>query len=196
MAPTANDPRGPAPVPSHGEGEAGSAGPSSGETPLGPPAERRDRLPPVAAPEALAPAGGSAAAEGQVDAAEADVLARGQASWLDRLWLTARYYYIRALAQIRELRSGELNLSWVTESLAVGGAFGPRDVPRLRAAGVTAVLDLRGEAVDDAGLLERHGIEFLHLPTPDTYPPSQEHFQRGVAWVLEQHAAGRRVFVH
>jgi hypothetical protein len=147
----------------------------------------------VRAPTDAAP---QPAAQAQVDAAEADVLARGQASWLERFWLTVRYYYVRALAQIRELRGGELNLSWITESLAVGGAFGPRDVPRLSAAGVTAVLDLRGEAVDDAELLERHGIAFLHLPTPDTYPPSPEHFERGVAWVLEQHAAGRHVFVH
>jgi hypothetical protein len=198
MAPATDDPRGPAPVPP-GEGEPsrpGSAGPAGHERPAEPLAAEGDRLPPAATPGVLAPTDTAApAAEGQVDAAEADALA-GRASWFDRLWLTVRYYYVRALAQFRELRPGELNLSWVTDSLAVGGSFDPRDVPRLRAAGVTAVLDLRGEAVDDVELLERHGISFLHLPTPDTYPPSQEHFERGVAWVLEQHAAGRRVFVH
>ncbi len=130
------------------------------------------------------------------DATGMDVLARGRATLLERLWLGFRYFAVRVVAQIRELRSGELNLSWVTDSLAVGGAFAPRDVRRLREAGVSAVLDLRGEASDDAALLAQHGIAFLHLPTPDTYPPSPEHFARGVAWVLEQQAAGRRVFVH
>src|SRR4051812_2686943 len=192
MAPAADDPRGPAPVPPPGEGEPsrpGSAGASGHERSEGPHAAGGDHLPPAAAPGVLAPTDAAAppAAEGQVDAAEADALA-GRASWFDRLWLTVRYYYVRALAQLRELRPGELNLSWVTDSLAVGGSFDPRDVPRLRAAGVTAVLDLRGEAVDDAEVLERNGINFLHLPTPDTYPPSQEHFERGVGWVLEQHA--------
>ncbi len=135
-------------------------------------------------------------ADGAPDAAELDVLVRGRATWLERVWLGVRYCYFRVIAQIRELRPGQLNLSWVDDSLAVGGAFSPRDVPRLRELGVTAVLDLRGEATDDAALLAKHGIAFLHLPTPDTYPPSLEHFERGVGWVLEQQAAGRRVFVH
>ena len=51
-------------------------------------------------------------------------------------------------------------------------------------------------AMVKSDVLARYGIEFLHLPTPDTYPPSLEHFEQGVGWVLEQQAAGRRVFVH
>ena len=35
----------------------------------------------------------------------------------------------------------------------------------------------------------------VSFPTSCT-PAAQKHFERGVAWVLEQHAAGRRVFVH
>src|SRR4051812_31500381 len=119
MAPAANDPRGPAPVPSPGEGEPsrpGSAGSPGHERPVGPLASEGDRLPPAATPGVLAPtdAAALAEAESQVDGAEADALA-GRASWFDRLWLTVRYYYVRALAQLRELRPGELNLSWVTD---------------------------------------------------------------------------------
>src|SRR5205085_1343806 len=108
MAPAADDPRGPAPVPPHGEGEpsrSGSASPPIDAT-AGPPlAAGRDRVPPAATPGVLAPTDAAAlpAAPAQVDAAEADVLARGRASWLERFWLTVRYYYVRALAQIREL---------------------------------------------------------------------------------------------
>src|SRR6478672_10996049 len=82
----------------------------------------------------------------------------------------------KVVARIREPRARRLNLSWVTDSLAVGGAFSSREVPRLRASGVTAVLDLREEASDDPELLARHGIEFLNLPIPDHQPPSVETF--------------------
>jgi protein tyrosine phosphatase (PTP) superfamily phosphohydrolase (DUF442 family) len=134
--------------------------------------------------------------EATPDAAEADVLVRGHASALDVAILGARQFFVKALARIRELRPQDLNLSWVTDSLAVGGAFRPRDVRRLRAQGVTAVLDLREEASDDADLLSRHGIAFLRLPTPDAHPPSQPDFERGVEWVMDQQAAGNKVFVH
>ena len=130
------------------------------------------------------------------DAAETDVLVRGRASALDVMWLGVRQFLVKALARIQELRPRDLNLSWVTDTLAVGGAFRSRDVRRLRAQGVSAVLDLRGEASDDADLLARHGMEFLRLPTPDAHPPSQEDFDRGVDWVLEQQSQGRKVFVH
>lgn len=128
--------------------------------------------------------------------AEQDVLLRGRPSLLDVMILGLRQFVVKALARLRELRPHELNLSWVTDSLAVGGAFRPEDVRRLRAAGVTAVVDLREEAADDAELLARYGIRLLRLPTPDTYPPSLEDFQRGVEWVLAQQAAGHKVFVH
>jgi protein tyrosine phosphatase (PTP) superfamily phosphohydrolase (DUF442 family) len=134
--------------------------------------------------------------EATPDAAEADVLVRGHASRLDIAVLGVRQFLVKALARIRELRPQNLNLSWITDSLAVGGSFRPRDVRRLRAQGVTAVLDLREEASDDAELLTRHGIQFLRLPTPDAHPPSQPDFERGVEWVLDQQAAGNKVFVH
>jgi hypothetical protein len=129
-------------------------------------------------------------------AAEADVLVRGHASAIDVAILGVRQFLVKALARIRELRPHNLNLSWVTDSLAVGGAFRPSDVRRLRAQGVTAILDLREEASDDVELLSRHGIAFLRLPTPDAHPPSQSDFERGVEWVLDQQAIGNKVFVH
>jgi hypothetical protein len=130
------------------------------------------------------------------DLAEDDVLERGRASRLDVAWLGIRQFLVKAVARIRELRPRELNLSWITDALAVGGAFRAQDISRLRAQGVSAVLDLRAEASDDPELLAEHGIEFLRLPTPDTYPPSPEDLERGVEWVLDRQAVGHKVFVH
>jgi protein-tyrosine phosphatase/sulfur carrier protein ThiS len=113
---------------------------------------------------------------------------------LGRLWLRARERVLRLFSDLR--RQHRLDVSWVTDSLAVGGAFESGHVRRLAAAGVRAVVDLREEAVDDEALLANHGIRLLHLPATDTHAPTQEQLDRGVAWIREQIAEGRRVFVH
>ncbi|HZU06001.1 MAG TPA: dual specificity protein phosphatase family protein [Chloroflexota bacterium] len=135
-------------------------------------------------------------AEAPPEAAEHAVLVRGRTGALGTAALGLRQFCVKALARLRELWPRQLNLSWVTDSLAVGGAFRPEDVRRLRAQGITAVVDLRAEACDDAALLARHGIVFLHLPTPDAHPLPLEDLERGVEWVLAQQAAGRKVLVH
>ncbi|HEX2688980.1 MAG TPA: dual specificity protein phosphatase family protein [Kofleriaceae bacterium] len=90
-----------------------------------------------------------------------------------------------------------LDLSWITETLAIGGSFPPPQTPALaRDHGVSAVVDLRGEACDDAQLLARHRIAFLHLPTIDRAPSSPAKLCRGVAFVTSHLSAGRRVLVH
>jgi len=89
-----------------------------------------------------------------------------------------------------------LNLSWITSSLAVGGAFHNHHVPRLRQMGITAVVDCREEASDDELALARNGIDFLRLPTPDAHTLSQESLDRGVDWVRKQIVRGAKVYVH
>lgn len=89
-----------------------------------------------------------------------------------------------------------LNLSWVTERLAVGGRVLPGDIHRLARAGVTRVVDTRAEHQDDAALLGEEGIELLSLPTPDTHPLSVEQLREGAEWVNRQIAAGQRVLIH
>jgi protein-tyrosine phosphatase len=90
-----------------------------------------------------------------------------------------------------------LDLSWITERLAIGGSFPPAQIPALaRDHRVSAIVDLRGEACDDARLLAAHRIAFLHLPTADGEAVSPEGLGCGVAFVTAQLSAGRRVFVH
>src|SRR5262245_30023879 len=89
-----------------------------------------------------------------------------------------------------------LNMSWVTEQLAVGGRIHPEDIRRLPGAGVGAVVDTRSEHRDDAGAMAAHGIDFLYLPTPDTHPLSIAQLVEGATWVNQQIAGGRRVLIH
>lgn len=103
----------------------------------------------------------------------------------------------RALSEGPALVSHVLDLSWITDTFAVGASFAPNQTEALaRDHGVAAVVDVRGEACDDEALLARYGIELLHLPTIDFEPISPRFLERGIAFVTAHLTAGRRVFVH
>lgn len=102
----------------------------------------------------------------------------------------------KGFARFAEFLPARLNLSWITDDLAVGGAFHTRHVPRLRRLGISAVVDCREEASDDEEALARHGISFLRLPTPDARDLSQVHLDLGVTWASQRLEAGAKVYVH
>ena len=117
-------------------------------------------------------------------------------SILVRLAEAARIFAKKGVARVLEFAPTKLNFSWITDNLAVGGAFHTSDIPKLRAMGVDAVVDCRAEARDDEEALHRHGIEFLWLPAPDTHELSQRSLDVGVEWVQERMHEGKRVYVH
>lgn len=112
----------------------------------------------------------------------------------------ARRLWLRAIARLHEwatdLWPTQLNLSWVSGNLAVGGSFARKDIPLLAAQGLTAVLDLRAEAQDDAEALGQHGIQLRCLPAPDREAPSPHDMVGAVRWVLDQMDQGGKVLVH
>ncbi len=127
------------------------------------------------------------------DAAAED---RGIVRWYNlagKLWL-------RGIARILEYSTRfhrqSLNLSRITEQLVVGGAIPPRAYGRLKAMGVTAVIDLREEAKDDEEALRRLGIELLYLPATDRFAASQGQIRQGVEWAVERIEAGGQVYAH
>jgi protein-tyrosine phosphatase len=89
-----------------------------------------------------------------------------------------------------------LNMSWVTDQLAVGGRIRPEDIRTLALFGVTHVVDTRSEYCDDVEALLAENITLLYLPTPDTYPLSVEQLQQGAVWVQERIKSGGRVLIH
>lgn len=90
-----------------------------------------------------------------------------------------------------------LNLSWITEELAIGGCFAHERIGELvRDHRIDAVIDCREEACDDEALLRRHGLAFLHLPTLDCQGLSAPMLRDGVAFASLHIAAGHRVLVH
>src|SRR5207244_5273434 len=112
---------------------------------------------------------------------------------LGRLWLRV---LARLMEWLTDIQPKQLNYTDVTPQLAVGGAFRKRQIKRLQHRGITAVVDCRLEAQDDADALERAGIEFLHVPTPDRYGFTYAQMQQGVDWVLDHVGNGGRAFLH
>jgi protein tyrosine phosphatase (PTP) superfamily phosphohydrolase (DUF442 family) len=121
---------------------------------------------------------------------------RGLVRWytlLGKLWLRG---VARILEYTTRIHRQTLNLSRITDQLVVGGSVPSRAYPRLKAMGVTAVIDLREEAKDDAAALERLGIELLYLPATDRYAASQDQLRQGAQWALERINRGGQVYAH
>ncbi|WNZ62749.1 dual specificity protein phosphatase [Myxococcus sp. MxC21-1] len=89
-----------------------------------------------------------------------------------------------------------LNVSQVNDWLYVGGAVPRSRYAELKARGITAVIDVRGERCDDAEALKALGIELLNLPVTDRYPPSVEQLMRGVEWALPRLKQGGTLYTH
>lgn len=86
---------------------------------------------------------------------------------------------------------------WLTSELAVGGCFPNERAGELaRIHSIAAVIDLRQEDCDDERLLRDHGIDFLHLPTPDLAPASIDMLDQGVSFACDHIGAGHKVLVH
>jgi protein-tyrosine phosphatase len=89
------------------------------------------------------------------------------------------------------------NFHWLTDALAVGGSFPSERAGELaRVHGIGAVVDLRREQRDDEAQLRAHGIDFLHLPTPDLEPASAAMLDKGVRFAGDQFARGRKLLIH
>ncbi len=105
---------------------------------------------------------------------------------------------IWALVRFRLFFTGvpTLRYSRVTPNLYVGGQIRKRGWAKLRAAGITSVVNLRREFDDRAAGLDIPAERYLHLPTVDDAPVALEDLQRGADWIAGQIGNGGAVYVH
>jgi protein tyrosine phosphatase (PTP) superfamily phosphohydrolase (DUF442 family) len=89
-----------------------------------------------------------------------------------------------------------LNMSWVTDNLAVGGRVRPEDIKALARSGITHVIDTRSEYADDPQAMAREHIELLHIPAADTQPFTIEQMMEGARWAHEHIQRGGCVLIH
>jgi protein-tyrosine phosphatase len=91
-----------------------------------------------------------------------------------------------------------MDMTWVTEQIAVGGGiWNERNMIEVVAAGITHIIDMQIE-FDDTRLAEPYGIQVLWNPTQDDFQPKPAALlQRGVDFAqaaLEDPEA--KVFIH
>jgi atypical dual specificity phosphatase len=85
---------------------------------------------------------------------------------------------------------------WVDENVAVGALPSSADLRQLSAQGVAAVVNMCEEFGGDPRALRACGLTQLHLPTLDYHCPSQEDLLRGLQFIDNQLATGRKVLLH
>ncbi len=90
----------------------------------------------------------------------------------------------------------QLNMSWITQNLAVGGRIRPEDIPALARTGITYVIDTRSEHRDDVEALAKEHIQLLYLPTRDTQAMSIEQMMEGAQWTHQAMQQNGRVLIH
>lgn len=103
---------------------------------------------------------------------------------------------VEAFDQVTRLITGAptRRFSQVTDTLFLGGQFSRRGLKRLKARGITAVVNMRGEYDE-----QKHGFApefYCHLPTVDNHAPTLEALRRGTDFICEQLNVGRKVYVH
>jgi len=91
-----------------------------------------------------------------------------------------------------------MDMSWVTERVALGGGiWNARNMAELAQAGVTHVVNMQIE-FDDQPLAEPYGVRVLWNPTDDDFLPKPlDLLQRGVDFALEAlDDPEARVYIH
>jgi protein-tyrosine phosphatase len=95
-------------------------------------------------------------------------------------------------------REHRMDMTWVTERIAVGGGiWNDEKMIEVVRAGITHIIDMQLE-FDDTRLAEPYGISVLWNPTDDDFRPKPPAlFQRGVDFALEAlDDADTRIFIH
>lgn len=91
-----------------------------------------------------------------------------------------------------------MDMSWVTERVALGGGiWNERNMVELAQAGITHVLNMQIE-FDDRPLAEPHGVRVLWNPTDDDFTlKSADLLERGVSFALEAlEDPAARLYIH
>lgn len=91
-----------------------------------------------------------------------------------------------------------MDLSWVTERIAVGGGiWNDQNMEELVDLGFTHIIDMQIE-FDDRPLAEHYAVEVLFNPTDDDFEPKPpDLFQRGVDFALQAlDDPASRIYIH
>jgi len=115
---------------------------------------------------------------------------------LNRLITRTFYYPSLGYSEILFALGRWRKWDWVDEHVLLGAVPYRRDLVRLHALGIRAIVNMCEEFRGHPTELKRLGMEQLRLPTLDFHCPDRADLLRGVVFIRQQIAAGRKVYVH
>jgi hypothetical protein len=87
-----------------------------------------------------------------------------------------------------------LKRSQITANLFLGSQYNLLGLQKLKALGVTAIINMRVHSVYSQAQYE--GFHYLHLPTPDNTPPATADLIRGAEFAGKEIKNGGIVYIH
>ncbi|MEO6630993.1 MAG: dual specificity protein phosphatase, partial [Mucilaginibacter sp.] len=87
-----------------------------------------------------------------------------------------------------------LNRSQITAHLFLGSQYNLLGLKKLKALGVTAIVNMRMH--NDYSDAEHEGLKYLHLPTVDNTPPPLDVLLKGADFIDNEIKNGGSVYVH
>jgi protein-tyrosine phosphatase len=87
-----------------------------------------------------------------------------------------------------------LKRSQITANLFLGSQYNLVGLKKLKALGVTAIINMRMHSVYSEAQYE--GFHYLHLPTEDNTPPSMEVLIKGADFADHEIKSGGKVYIH
>jgi dual specificity MAP kinase phosphatase len=115
---------------------------------------------------------------------------------LKSYWVIIVVYIQRTMDILHRYVHGIPNLkrSEITPFLFLGSQYNLIGLEKLKALGITGIVNMREHAVyTDA---QHEGIKYLHLPTVDNTPPTIEDLLKGVHFIDDEIKNGGKVYVH
>ena len=82
----------------------------------------------------------------------------------------------------------------VTATLYLGSQYNLVGLRKLKALGITAIINMRMHSVYSQVRYE--GFDYLHLPTPDNTPPELEALKKGADFADQAVKHGGKVYIH
>ncbi|MDB4902241.1 MAG: dual specificity protein phosphatase family protein [Mucilaginibacter sp.] len=87
-----------------------------------------------------------------------------------------------------------LRRSQITANLFLGSQYNLLGLQKLKALGITAIINMRMHSVYSEAQYE--GFHYLHLPTPDNTPPPLEVLIKGADFADNEIKNGGKVYIH
>lgn len=89
-----------------------------------------------------------------------------------------------------------VDISWITEQIAISRAFLDKDIPYLKNKRIDAIIDVRSEYCDNEELIKRYGIKFLHIEIDDGYNPTFEQLEKVFSFTDSLLDGGKKILIH